>query len=236
LPKNFASSIVTHDFVGLAQIRQRLCSQSEQLPNDSRLRSKASQLQGHGAVRPCERIRPLILQLMLIAGIVVATPISGTAQTVARTFDDLRGTAHRDETVFVTDQTGTTVKGRVIEISPTVITLLVRGDLRQWPATDVSWVTQRRRHAGRGAVMGLAFGAFYGAILAVTDPPKSGVKGEDILFVGAYFGGIGAGIGAAIGSAIETEHVLYAAPTRSGRYGLASLSADMIGLHARLSF
>ncbi len=227
----------THDFVELAQIRQRLCSQSEQLPNNSRLRSKASQLQGHGVVRPCDRIRPVILQLMLISGIVVVTPISGTAQTVARTFDDLRGTAHRDETVYVTDQTGTTVQGRVIEISPTAITLLVKGASRQWLATDVWWVTQRRRHAGRGAVLGLALGGLYGAILAITDPEPSGVTGEDVLFVAAFFGGIGTGAGAAIGLAIKTEHVLYAVPTRSGRYGLAPLSApDMIGLRARLSF
>jgi len=154
---------------------------------------------------------------MLISGIVVVTPISGTAQTVARTFDDLRGTAHRDETVYVTDQTGTTVQGRVIEISPTAITLLVKGATRQWLATDVWWVTQRHRHAGRGAVMGLAFGALYGAILAIADPPKSGVKGEDVLFVTAFWGSIGGGAGAAIGAAIRTERVLYAAPSLSAQ-------------------
>jgi hypothetical protein len=63
--------------------------------------------------------------------------------------------------------------------------------------------------------MGLAFGAFYGAILAITDPPKSGVKGEDVLFLAAYWGGIGGGAGAAIGAAIRTERVLYAAPSSS---------------------
>jgi len=44
------------------------------------------------------------------------------------------------------------VKGRVIEISPTTIALLVKGDSRQWPASDVGillkkplWLRNRRR-------------------------------------------------------------------------------------------
>jgi hypothetical protein len=158
--------------------------------------------------------RRALITVVLAGVLVAARPVPGMAQ-VATAFDDLRAEGHRGEIVCVTDQDGTKVQGRIIEISPTTIALLVKGDSRQWPATDVSWVTQRHRHAGRGALLGLAFGALYGALVAVTDPPKSGVKVEDVLFVAAFWGGIGGGAGAAIGAAIRTERVLYAAPSSS---------------------
>jgi len=159
--------------------------------------------------------RRALSTVVLAAVLVAAGAVRSMAQVATPTFDDLRAEEHRGEIVYVTDQGGTKVKGRVIEISPTTIALLVEGDSRQWSATEVSWVTQRHRHAGRGAVMGLAFGALYGAILAIMDPPKSGAKGEDVLFVAAYWGGISSGAGAAIGAAIRTERVLYAAPSSS---------------------
>jgi hypothetical protein len=130
---------------------------------------------------------------VVVAGVLVAAgAVPSMAQVATPTFDDLRAEGHEGEIVYVTDQGGTKVKGRVIEISSTTIALLVKGDSRQWPTTDVSWVTQRHRHAGRGAVIGLAFGALYGAILAIADPAKGGVKGDDVLFVTAEF--VGAGV------------------------------------------
>ena len=155
---------------------------------------------------------------VVVAGVLVAAgAVPSMAQVATPTFDDLRAEGHEREIVYVTDQGGTKVKGGVIEISSTTIALLVKGDSREWPTTDVSSVTQRHRHAGRGAVIGLAFGALYGAILAIADPAKGGVKGDDVLFVTAFWGSIGGGAGAAIGAAIRTERVLYAAPSSSAQ-------------------
>ncbi len=84
------------------------------------------------------------------------------AQVATPTFDHLRAEGHRGEIVSVTDQGGTTVKGRVVRISATSIDLLVNDGSRQWAASDVAWITQRRGHAVRGALTGLAVGAGFG--------------------------------------------------------------------------
>ena len=100
---------------------------------------------------------------VVLAGVLVAAGAGPSmAQMVTRTFDDLRAEAHRGEIVYVTDQGGTKVKGRVERISATSIDLLVNDGSREWAASDVAWITQRRGHAGRGALIGLAFGAGYG--------------------------------------------------------------------------
>jgi hypothetical protein len=101
---------------------------------------------------------------VLLAGglLLTAGAAPGTAQTVTPRFDDLRAEAHRGETVYVTDHAGTTVKGRVVSISATSIELLVKDGSREWRVTDVAWITQRHRHAGRGALAGLALGAVLG--------------------------------------------------------------------------
>ena len=107
---------------------------------------------------------------VVLAGVLVAAgAVPSMAQMATPTFDDLRAEAHRGEIVSVTDQGGTTVKGRVVRISATSIDLLVNDGSREWAASDVAWITQRRGHAGRGALTGLAVGAVSGVFLGLTD-------------------------------------------------------------------
>jgi hypothetical protein len=49
--------------------------------------------------------------------LLLGVPGAGMAQTVTRTFDDLRAESHHGETVYVTDLAGATTKGRVLKIS-----------------------------------------------------------------------------------------------------------------------
>jgi hypothetical protein len=168
------------------------------------------------------------------------------AQVATPTFDDLRAEGHRGEIVFVTDQGGTKVKGRVVRISATSIDLLVNDGSRKWAASDVAWITQRRGHAGRGALTGLAVGAVSGVLLALQDGNCAnygnyeGCGREDAgaaLGLAAFFGGIGAGIGAAIGVAIRPERVLYAAPSPPSAHVFElGVAPGVIGLRAQLRF
>ena len=166
------------------------------------------------------------------------------AQTVTPTFDDLRAESHHGETVYVTDLAGATTKGRVLRISASSIALIVKNQTREWPASEVTWITQRRGHAGRGALIGLAVGAISGVLIVTVDPvcrsnPQArwGCGADDALFLAALLGGIGTGAGAAIGAAIRTERVLYAAPSPPSAHVFElGVAPGAIGLHAQLRF
>src|SRR4051812_46291779 len=173
-----------------------------------RVTRRALNCRGSG-VRP---LHTLLLTALVAAG--AATP--ATAQVVPPTFEDMRAEAHRGETVYLTDQAGTTVKGRVVRISTASIELLVDEGSREWPASNVEWITQRHRHAGRGALLGLAVGAAVGAVMVLADSSCTHSCAADdtgfLLIFSGLFGGVGGGIGAAVGAAMTSERVLYAAP------------------------
>ena len=189
-------------------------------------------------------MRRALITVVLAGVLVAAGAVPSMAQMATRTFDDLRAEGHRGEIVYVTDQEGTEVKGRVVRISATSIDLLVNDDSREWPASDVARITQRRGHAGRGALVGLAVGAGFGALLVLTDGAcqHGGYEGcgrddaEMALVLAALFGGIGGGAGAAIGAAIRPERVLYAAPNPSAHVFELRVAPGVIGLRAQLRF
>src|SRR5215218_1135600 len=114
--------------------------------------------------------RTVVIGVMLIA-----TAGTASAQTIAATFDDLRSQSHRGERVTLTDRTGHTAQGKVLRISAASIALLVkdrhsrnsRGQLREFDTSEVKWITERRGHAGRGALAGLIAG-WTGAFLLIT--------------------------------------------------------------------
>ena len=182
---------------------------------------------------------------VVLAGVLVAAgAVPSMAQIATPTFDDLGAEGHWGEIVYVTDQGGTKVKGRVVRISSTAIDLLVNEGSRAWAASDVARITQRHRHAGRGALVGLAVGAIGGILVVLTDPvcqnnPHAtwGCGPDDALFLAALCGGIGAGAGAAIGAAIRTERVLYAAPSPPSAHVVElGVAPGGIGLRAQLRF
>ena len=177
-------------------------------------------------------MRRALITVVLAGVLVAAGAVPSMAQMATRTFDDLRAEGHRGEIVYVTDQGGTKVKGRVVRISATSIDLLVNDGSRKWAASDVAWITQRRGHAGRGALIGLAAGASSAVLLVLAE-------GEDPAFawyLGAFLGGIGAGAGAAIGAAIRPERVLYAAPRPSAHAFSLRVAPGVIGMRAQLRF
>jgi hypothetical protein len=182
--------------------------------------------------------------IVVLAGVAVAAgAVPGMAQVATPTFKDLPAEGHLGEIVYVTDQGGTKVKGRVVRISATSIDLLVNDGSREWAASDVARITQRRRHAVRGAAVGLAVGFGLGALVVLGDPvcqnnPEAtwGCGADDVLFLGAFVGGIGAGAGAAIGAVIRTERVLYVAPSPSAHVFSLRLAPGVIGMRAQLRF
>ena len=176
------------------------------------------------------RARATVLLAVVLVACAAAT---SAAQTVTATFDDLRADAYKGQTVYVADRAGTTVKGRVARIDATSLELLVNDEPRVWRVSDVAWISQRHRHSGRGALVGLALGAGFGAFLVVAD-----MEGEDVgtvLVIAALFGGVGGGAGAAIGAAIKSERVLYAARPTAGVLS-PIVAPGAIGVRAHFRF
>jgi hypothetical protein len=183
---------------------------------------------------------------VVLAGVLVAAgAVPGIAQVATPTFADLRSAGHWGETVYITDQSGTTVKGRIVRISATSIELLVNDVSREWVVADVTRIRQGRRHAMLGTKVGLVVGFGLGALVVLTDPYcRNGGRAassdwcgpEAVLLVGGVLGGIGAGAGAAIGAAIRTERVLYAAPNPSTHGFSLRVAPGVIGMRAGLRF
>ena len=178
-------------------------------------------------------LKQTLCTLLVMGTLLLGVPDAGIAQTVTPTFDDLRAESHHGETVSVTDLAGGTTKGRVLTISANSIALIVKNETREWPASEVTWITQRRGSAGRGALIGLAVGAVIGPVLVAS------ANGADdfVLFFAPFSAGLGASIGAAIGAARRPERVLYAAGRRSTTVLVAPrLAPGVVELRAQIGF
>jgi len=181
---------------------------------------------------------------LLITALVLGLAVPSLAQTATPSFDDLRSASHQGESVYLTDRTGATTKGRVVRISATSIALLVNDQAREWPASDVTWITQRRSRAGRGALAGLIAGAAFAPLLVAADGScrqhYDGCGRDDAaaaFYLAPFFGGFGAAIGAAIGLASRPERILYSAAKQSTTLRLApSMGPRVIGLRAQVGF
>jgi hypothetical protein len=178
-------------------------------------------------------LKPTSRTLLVMGTLLLGMPDAGMAQRVPRTFDDLRAESHQGETVYVTDVAGATTKGRVLRISANSIALVVKNQTRDWPASEVRWITQRRGSAGRGALIGLAVGAVLGPALVALDN-----GGDDyVLFFAPFSAGLGGGIGAAIGAARRPQRVLYAADRRSTTVLVAPrLAPGVVEWRAQIGF
>ena len=156
--------------------------------------------------------RTFFVTTLLLAG----QQLSVAAQQLPSTLPDLRTSMWHGETVSVINRAGAAVKGRVVKITDDAITLSVDGQTHTVNGSDVGWITRRRAHAGRGALLGLSVGAALGFFTYVHGRDYCETCGADTGFafvLGAMFGGIGGGIGAGVGAAIHSEEMLYAAST-----------------------
>jgi hypothetical protein len=148
----------------------------------------------------------------IIAMFIAAVSMGATAhaQAPATTFAELPNRLAIGETVFVTDQAGQTVKGKVQQVSDTV--LLLRSDHNDFAlaASDVQRIARRGHTLRNWALTGLTAGFATGAIVAESlgcsnffCPAKNSVA------IGGVSGVIGLGVGAAGGAALRRERVVF---------------------------
>jgi len=152
-----------------------------------------------------------------LACFALCTGFCGTAQaqTTADSFGNLAGRlAASEKTVNVTTESGGKVKGKLLELSESSITMLVGRERRTLQKSEIQEVSEIRRHAGKGALIGTGIGAALGFVGVLAACPDCGDESLAFALAGAVaYGGMGAGIGALAGAATQTERVVYRAPT-----------------------
>jgi hypothetical protein len=137
-------------------------------------------------------------------------PSVAQAQTGV-SLSEVSGRLKNGDKVYVTAG-GTAVKGSLVEISPSSLSLLVDGQRRDFSASDLTRIQREKRSTRRGALIGLAAGGLGvpAMIYAMVEHNCAATRGtihacDDELGVDTIaliFGGIGAGIGAGAGAGV----------------------------------
>jgi hypothetical protein len=137
--------------------------------------------------------------------VLMLVPAAAQAQAPApaTSFAELASRLKTGETVSVTDNAGRVVKGRVQQVSDTILVLGTdQGDL-SLAATDVQRIVRPRHPVRKGALIGLGVGFPLGALACVFCDAGEHVRN------GFAVGSLGMGIGAALGAAFPKKRVVF---------------------------
>lgn len=172
--------------------------------------------------------------LALALGAVLATAAQAGAQPATTSFDELPRMLSTGELVTVVDNDGESHEGRIIDVSPSALSLLVLGDQRHLPAADVSSISQRRPDSLRNGVLsGLGFAALPGFLLSgamyghAYNEGGSGLPAAGMLALSL---GLGAAIGAGLDALVEDSFVIY---HRSGATWKRLTVSPLVSAHRR---
>ena len=175
--------------------------------------------------------------LALALGTVLSTAAHAGAQTVA-SFDELPRVLSPGDVVTVVDNSGETHVGRIIDLSPSALSLQTFGVRRDLPAPDVSSIRQRRSDPlGNGTLIGLGVGAIPGALLGAFTYAYEGAAGRAVGSM-VFPLAVGVGVGAGVDALIRNSYVIYER-RGAGRKGLTVsplVSAYRRGVVVSLSF
>jgi hypothetical protein len=144
--------------------------------------------------------------------LLLAAPGTARAQELAGSFDQLRVLVKAGDTVRVTDKTGQEVRGAIVDLSSSSLSLRVAGTQRTFLERDIAAIHQRRNDSlANGAKWGFAVGAGLGVLAGavVASEYKDG-GGVFIPLLALTYGGMGAGVGAGIDAMNPSEQVIFA--------------------------
>ena len=118
------------------------------------------------------------------------------------------------EVVYVTDTAGTTIKGKLAELTDDAVGVKIKGDVRSIAAAEVRRIEwQQPDSLFTGVLIGAAVGAIPGIYWLVADPNEcSGMCPEDYAVIS-----IGAVVGGVIDHLRTKRVTVYTAVTTSGR-------------------
>ena len=172
------------------------------------------------------------ITLVLVPAMVTAS--LAEAQSVP--FDRLALLVNQGDRITVTDSAGRELRGRLLDLSPSTLSLQSDGLRHDLHGGDISAVRRRERDSlQNGAVIGFLSGAALAAgLLARTE---AGLDPSFLLPFASLAGAAGAGIGVCLDSLHEGSQVIYRAAGSNRRLAVSPLlSRDSAGLSVSLGF
>jgi hypothetical protein len=170
-----------------------------------------------------------IVGIVWVAVMSFVSPGGASAQEVAQTFSDLSSKVLSRETVYVTDDSGHTVRGRLLAIAAETLVLETASRRVEFSQNQVERVrVERRDSLKNGILIGLAIGAASALFLAsqeVSAPRRSscswsckGAPSDSVtVFGAAAFGGVvGIGVGAVVDALRRERRLVYERPSNDG--------------------
>jgi hypothetical protein len=144
-----------------------------------------------------------------------ATPgAAAHGRGIATSFPGLQLLVGSGHSVVVTDTSGTQTAGRIQDLTPSSLSLLVDGTPRDFMERDVTEVRERRHDSlANGARWGFGVGAALGilAVASCTECDWGSHPGLAATAVGLY-GAMGTGIGVGIDALFTAERTVYRRP------------------------
>lgn len=149
-------------------------------------------------------------RLVAIAVVALGFASGAGAQELAGSFDQLRVLVKTGDTIRVTDDAGHETAGKLMDLTPESLALLVNGHRRDFRDNDVDVVRQRRQDSlANGALWGFGVGAGLGLLAAASWCEYECNPGL-VALVTTLYGGVGAGVGVGIDAMIVRNQVIYA--------------------------
>ena len=133
-----------------------------------------------------------------LAVFVILAPSPAPAQATANSFAELQTVLKKGQTVMVTDASGQRVKGKVAEVSPSSLVVLIP-EARTFAEGTVREIRAAAGSSRNGALIGLGVGGGAGVAIILAKC-HNGPDCSYALKVGAGYAAIGAAIGAGIGA------------------------------------
>ena len=148
----------------------------------------------------------------VILALLHASRVAADAQEIAGSFDQLRVLVKAGDRITVTDDAGREMTGRIAELSPSSLALVVGEQRRDLQATEIDTIRQRRGDSlANGAKWGFGVGASLGFMTAMAIANEEGVGDDAAIVVIAtlFYGAVGAGIGVGVDAMNSAEQVIY---------------------------
>lgn len=184
-----------------------------------------------------QRTVPILVFLLSLAAV-------ARVQAAATLLSEVQTRLRVGEAVIVTDDSGATVKGRLVQASGTVLVLRGRAGDLQLDASDVQRIERPRDTFWNGALIGSAVGFAAGALVAATDDCRGAGIGpcfsdtEGVFYVGGIMALMGLGVGVAVDAMVHRERVVFVrTPSGSAHAAIAPfLSRDRAGLRMQIGW